>query len=169
MGMKAMNQLKEMLCEELEKITKKGELSAGSLDAVHKLTDTIKNIDKILMLEEEEGYSEAGYSMEGSYSQAGGGRGGGRGGNRGGGGYSGAGDWEARGRFGGSSYDDGGSSYAGRRRDSRGRYSRADGMGGYSRDDGRHEMMETLEEMMSNAQGKDREIISRAMDELRRA
>ena len=85
MGMKAMNQLKEMLCEELEKLTKKGELSAGSLDAVHKLTDTIKNIDKIMMLEEEEGYSERGYSEEGG---RGGNRGGGNRGGSGRGGYS---------------------------------------------------------------------------------
>lgn len=143
MEMRAMMDLKEMLCKELDEITKKGELNAGGLDAVHKLTDTIKNIDKIMMLEDD----DDGYSQRGGY---------GRGGDRG---YSRAGEWEARGHFGRHGYDDHGSSYA-RRRDSRGRY---------SRDEGRHEMMETLEEMMSTAQGKDREIISRAMDELRRA
>jgi hypothetical protein len=152
MEMRALMDLKEMLCKELDEITKKGELNAGGLDAAHKLTDTIKNIDKIMMLEDD----DDGYIQRGGY---------GRGGDRG---YSRAGEWEARGHFGRHGYDDHGSSYA-RRRDSRGRYSRADGMGGYSRDEGRHEMMETLEEMMSTAQGKDREIISRAMDELRRA
>ena len=50
-------ELKMMLCEELEKIVDKGELTAGSLDIVHKLTDTVKNIDKIEMLDENE-YSE---------------------------------------------------------------------------------------------------------------
>lgn len=50
-------ELKWMLCEELEKIVNKGELTAGSLDIVHKLTDTVKNIDKIEMLDENE-YSE---------------------------------------------------------------------------------------------------------------
>lgn len=45
-----------MLCYELDDIAEKGELSAGSLETLHKLTDTIKNIDKIEMLEEN-GYS----------------------------------------------------------------------------------------------------------------
>lgn len=45
-------ELKEKLCEELEKIAKKRDLSAGDLEAAHKLTDTIKNIDKIEMLED---------------------------------------------------------------------------------------------------------------------
>ena len=40
--MKSLYELKEMLCDELEEIVGKGELSAGSLDVVHKLTDTIK-------------------------------------------------------------------------------------------------------------------------------
>ena len=43
--MHKMEELKEMLCEELDKITKKGELSAGSLDVVDKLTHSIKSID----------------------------------------------------------------------------------------------------------------------------
>lgn len=54
--MKKMEELKEMLCEELDKITKKGELSAGSLDVIDKLTHSIKSIDTILAME------EAGYS-----------------------------------------------------------------------------------------------------------
>lgn len=57
MGMKSMEDLKYMLCDELEEIAHKGELSAGDLETIHKLTDTIKNIDKIGMLESEEGYS----------------------------------------------------------------------------------------------------------------
>ena len=55
--MKSLYELEEMLCDELDEIVGKGELSAGSLDVVHKLTDTIKNIDKIEMLEDD-GYSE---------------------------------------------------------------------------------------------------------------
>ena len=50
--MKALHELREMLCRELDDIAGKGELTAGSLETVHKLTDTIKNIDKIMMLEE---------------------------------------------------------------------------------------------------------------------
>ena len=56
MGMKSMYDLRDMLCKELEEITRKGELGAGDLDIVHKLTDTIKNIDKIETLEDD-GYS----------------------------------------------------------------------------------------------------------------
>lgn len=44
----------------MEKIEhKSNDLSAGDLEAAHKLTDTIKNIDKICMLGDGEGYSEA--------------------------------------------------------------------------------------------------------------
>lgn len=56
MGMKSMYDLRDMLCKELEEITRKGELGAGDLDIAHKLTDTIKNIDKIEAMEED-GYS----------------------------------------------------------------------------------------------------------------
>ena len=59
MSMKAMYDLRNMLCKELDEIAHKGELGAGDLDIVHKLTDTIKNIDKIEMLDGE-GYSRDG-------------------------------------------------------------------------------------------------------------
>lgn len=66
MGMKALDDLREMLCDELDEIAKKQEMSAGDLETVHKLTDTIKNIDKICILEEDGGYSQAGdWEMEG--------------------------------------------------------------------------------------------------------
>lgn len=42
MSMKVMYDLKDMLCAELDEIGKKGEMSAGDLETVHKLTDTIK-------------------------------------------------------------------------------------------------------------------------------
>lgn len=151
--MKALYELKDMLCKELEEIAGKGELTAGSLETVHKLTDTIKNIDKIMMLEEEDGYSERGgmYSerrdSRGRYSREGGG-------------YSQAGDWEARGRFGGGhSYDEGGSSYANRGR----HYVR----GHYSREDGREHMMRTFGDLMEGADPEQRRIIERAMNELK--
>lgn len=56
MSKKAMYDLRNMLCDELDELARKGELGAGDLDIVHKLTDTIKNIDKIETLEED-GYS----------------------------------------------------------------------------------------------------------------
>ena len=50
--------LKEKLCKELEEYAQKSNMNAGDLEMVHKLTDTIKNVDKIMMLEEG-GYSQA--------------------------------------------------------------------------------------------------------------
>lgn len=73
MSMKHLDALKDMLCEELEEITRKGELSAGDLDTAHKLTDTIKNIDKIQMLEDGD-YSRTGEweaDMRGTYGRDG--------------------------------------------------------------------------------------------------
>lgn len=63
--MAKMEELREMLCEELDKITKKGELSAGSLDVIDKLTHSIKSIDTILAMEDA-GYSSDDYSMRGN-------------------------------------------------------------------------------------------------------
>lgn len=63
--MAKMEELKEMLCEELDKITKKGELSAGSLDVVDKLTHSIKSIDTIIAMEDA-GYSSDDYTMRGN-------------------------------------------------------------------------------------------------------
>ena len=61
--MKYLHELKEKLCEELQEIAEKQDMSAGDLEAVHKLTDTIKNIDKIEMLEDD------GYSRDEDYSR----------------------------------------------------------------------------------------------------
>lgn len=136
-------------------------MNLPTLDNLYKLTDVVKNIGKIEMLEgeqEEGGYSERRYSRGNGYSRGG--------------------DWEARGHFGGGhSYDEGGSSYAGRGQHYvRGHYSRDGGYsqggyprGGYSRDSGRESMMGMFEEMMQSATGPDREIIQRAMDDMRRA
>ena len=155
-----MHDLKDLLCAELEdyaeKGKKSGKMSMGDLESIHKLTDTVKNILKIDMLEEESGYSEDGHYMgEGriygtSYES----------------GYS---------ERGGSSYARGRGRYA--KRDSMGRYSRDDGMsyrggmrGGYSRHDGKHYMMEQLEEMMEEAEKPaEKEALRRCMDALKRA
>ena len=64
--MEYMDKLRDKLCDELDEIALKPEMSAGDLETAHKLTDTIKNIDKIAMLEEDGGYSQAGdWEMEG--------------------------------------------------------------------------------------------------------
>lgn len=66
--MEKMYELKDKLCDALDEISRKPNLSAGDLDTAHKLTDTIKNIDKICMLEEE-GHSEDGYGRGSSYAK----------------------------------------------------------------------------------------------------
>ena len=155
-----MHDLKDLLCAELEDYAengkKSGKMSMGDLDSIHKLTDTIKNILKIDLLEEESGYSEDGaYMGEGriygtSYDD----------GMRRGAGYS-----YARGR----------GRYA--KRDSMGRYSRDDGYmrrdvrdGGYSREDGKEYMMERIGELMDEAQKPaEKEALRRCMDALKRA
>lgn len=67
--MKHLEDLRETLCRELNEIAEKGELSAGDLETVDKLTHTLKNLDKIMM---GEGYSNAGdwYAM-GNYGRDG--------------------------------------------------------------------------------------------------
>jgi hypothetical protein len=58
--MHRLEEFKQMLMRELEDIAKKGELSAGSLDAIDKLTHSIKSICYILdEMEEDEGRSGA--------------------------------------------------------------------------------------------------------------
>ena len=69
---KALHELKEMLCEELDEIVAKKEMNAGDLETLQKLTDTIKNIDKITMLEEDGGYSQGGdWEARGKYMMGG--------------------------------------------------------------------------------------------------
>ena len=122
-------ELKDMLCEELEKYGSKTDLKAGELEIVDKLAHAVKNLGKIIEMAEEEEYSNEGGMMGGSYAYA-------RGGNRGGGRGSYARD--------GGSYARGRGSNA--RRDSRGRYSRERG---YSR--AADEMVEQLRDLMEDA------------------
>ncbi len=67
MSKKSMRELRDMLCEELDGIAKKGELTAGSLETVDKLTHSIKSIDTIIAMDEG-GYSEDGYDSVSSYA-----------------------------------------------------------------------------------------------------
>ena len=135
-----MHKIRESLMKELEAIERKGQMSMSDLDKVHKLTDTIKNIDKIEMLEDG-GYSEDGH-------------------------YMGEGRIYGTSYEGGSSYARGRGRNA--KRDSMGRYSR-DGerrYGGYSYAD-KSEMIDHLHEMMEEAGStKEREAIKRCIHEL---
>ena len=65
--MHEMMELKDMLCDELEKITKQGKITTGILDTIDKLTHSIKSIETIIAMDEE-GYSNRmGRSSRGSY------------------------------------------------------------------------------------------------------
>ena len=136
-------ELKEKLCEELEKYGGQ-ELTAGTLEVVDKLAHAIKNIDKIIEAKEEEEYSMDG----GSYAYA-------RGGNQGGGGNRGGG--QSNRSYRGYARDgyarEGGGSYAYAR--GRGRNARRDSMGRYARDEysmaDSQEMVENLRMMMEEA------------------
>lgn len=147
--------LKDKLCEELEEYARKQEMGAGDLEVIHKLTDTIKNIDKICALEEQGGYSEAGDYEGGSY---------------GGGSYANRGKHYVRGHYSreGGSYN-GGGSYRGGPSNQGGSGGYSSRRGGYSRDDGRSEMMEHLEMAMDSATDQDRETIKRFMRQLENA
>lgn len=140
--MEKLYNLKDKLCEELEEYARKQDMGAGDLEVIHKLTDTIKNIDKICMLEDEGGYSEA--VDDGDYGR--------------GSGYANRGKHYVRGHYSrDGGMDDG---YNSRRRDIRGRYSRSDG---------RSEMMEHLEMALNSATEQDREDIRRFMKKLENA
>ena len=141
--MKHLEKLKEALCEELDKFGKSGDITVNSLEKIHKLTDTIKNIDKIMMLEEDSGYSE-GYMDDGmmygsSYAR----------GRR----YA---KRDSMGRYsrdGGYSEDD--------------EYSERRGKG-YSRDEASDRIIHSLGELMEGASPKERETLKKWMRELER-
>lgn len=139
--MENMHKLKDTLCRELDEFARRDSIESYDLDTIHKLTDTIKNLDKIEMLE------------DGGYSQA-----------RGGGNRGGMRTYSRDGEGGSYGYEDSfgdndGYSMARRRRDDRGRY---------SRDDGRDDMVNRLEEMMNRAgSDRDREEIRRMIDRMK--
>lgn len=70
--MEVMEELKRMICTELEDIAKKGEMSPGDLEAVYKLIVAKEKLLRIDELEEKLGYSEDGknwrYSRDGEPS-----------------------------------------------------------------------------------------------------
>lgn len=67
--MGTMEDLKRMICTELEEIAQKGEMSAGDLDTVYKLIVSKEKLLRIDELEDKLGYSEDGrmwrYSRDG--------------------------------------------------------------------------------------------------------
>ena len=151
--MKVYEQIHDMLCDELEEIAKKKELTTNSLEVLYKGIDILKDISTIKAMEQE--YPDEGYSKDG-YSQ----------------GYG-------RGYYGRMPYymyDDGvtqGTSYARGRgsnanRDAMGRYASEgrsyDYSGNYSGD-----TKEELQRLMNTAQNdREREAIRKALDSMNR-
>lgn len=130
-----MHKLKEMLMNELYEYEEKAKkmpnvkVSTQELEKIHKLTDTVKNICKIDMLEEDGEYSEAGDWMgEGRMYGTSYARGRGRNAKR-----------DSMGRY----SRDGGNSYEGGNR------------GGYSRDGAKEHLVDKAEEMLEMANGEE--------------
>ena len=153
--MEYIEKIKKMLCKELDEYAMKQKLTGGDLDMIWKLTDTVKNLDKISMLEEsEDGYSEArgrgrsymhgsSYDDDMMYSER---RGRGRYAKR-----------DSMGRYSsdvGSSYDD---------------YSEAIMDRRYSKDDAKDHLMSKIGEAMESADPNEREILKDCMRKLERA
>lgn len=137
-----MHKLKKYLKEELRQYEEKGNLSSSDLQAVHTITDTIKNLCKIDILEEEyeEGHSRDGRWMaRGSYDDDSSYR-------------------RRRDRMGRYSRD-GGYSEEG------GGYSRR---GSY--EGGKEQMVECIEEMMEDAKSpREKDILKRCLAEMKNA
>lgn len=152
--MEYIEKIKKMLCKELDEYAMKSKISGSDLDMIWKLTDTVKNLDKIEMLESDEGYSEArggrgrsymhgsSYDDDMMYSER---QGRGRNAKR-----------DSMGRYSseGSSYEN----YSEDRMDGR-----------YSRDDAKDHLMDKLGEAMRTADPNEREILKEAMRKIERA
>lgn len=131
--------LKHKLCKEVDEIAEKSEMSLADVDLLYKLTDIIKNIHKIDMLEgSDESRRDSSYdSMESRINRR----------------STYDGGSNASMRRGSNSYaDDDMSSYRRGRR--------------YSRSEGKDDMLEKIGEMMSDANEQEREVLKRAMKQL---
>lgn len=134
--------IKKMLCKELEEYADKARLTGGDLEPLWKLTDIIKNLDKIEMLEEND-YSEVYYDDGVSYA-----RGRARNAKR-----------DGMGRYSRDMYP----------MDNNG-YSRNYPIhGNYSYEEGKENMLEKLGEAMKGANAEEKKILERAMRDIERA
>ena len=180
--MKTFMDLKEVLEEQLKRVSKKGDISPTELESVYKAVKTIKNIDELTMMENEsemggmsnrDEYSQANYSRhmpmgpiwnrekyygndsynEGSYE-----------GNSRDNSYRGS--YDDRGNGNDGRYSEEGSFRRGR--DARGRYTSRDGGSyNYSNAEGKEQMVKQLEEMMQDTQSeKERTAIRQCIEKL---
>ncbi len=142
-----MKEIKDKLYRELKELEQKKEWSAYDIENLERITGSLANLEEL-------GGGES-YGRE--YS-----------GNRG--------SWEAMGSYGGGGSYGRGESYGGgesygydggnsgrRRHYVRGHYSRGRGM-----DEGREMMIERMEALMEESEGRDRETIRRCLDMLQR-
>lgn len=144
--MEYIEKIKKMVCKELDEYAMKNKLTMNDLQPVHLMTDIIKNLDKIEMLEDGDSYD--GYSEMREYPYMGGSsyaRGRGRNAKR-----------DSMGRY--SSEDRMTDDYSEARMDRR-----------YSRDNAKDHMMNKLGSMMEDADPNEREILKKCMRELERA
>lgn len=145
--MEYIEKIKKMLCKELDEYAMKSKISGSDLDMIWKLTDTVKNLDKIEMLEDRDSYD--GYSEMREYPYMGGSsyaRGRGR--------YA---KCDSMGRYSSEdrmSYDN----YSEERTDRR-----------YSMDDAKDHLMSKIGEAMEGASPNEREILKDAMRKIERA
>lgn len=139
MDVRMIEKLKDKLCEELENVSRKNQMSATDLDSIHKLIVSIEKLMKIEQMEE-----------GGEYSHRGG-------------------NWDARGSYGNGSYNNGSygaygsdsyndDSYANRGM----HYVR----GHYSRAEGTSMVKDHIRKMMDENEisGNDRRTLERAME-----
>ena len=155
MSVKALTDLHNQFCEELDNIARKGTLSTSDIQKVDTYTQIASRLEKMICFHDmEDGNSGRGGTWEANGSYAGGMNSGRsyRGGNSMDGGNSGN-SGNLGNHFGNGDPYENDRNYSGRR--------------GYSRDDGKREMRKQLEQMMNDApDDRSREAIRRAMREI---
>ena len=145
MDAKMIEKLKDKLCEELENVSRKSQMTSGDLDSVHKLIVSIEKLMKIEKLDDGEHSHRGGnWNARGSYDNGSYGNG-----SYGNGSYG-------NGSYDSGSYDDG--SYANRGM----HYVR----GHYSRAEGSSMVKDHIRKMMDENEisGNDRRILEKAME-----
>lgn len=137
--MKELDYLKDMLCTELKKITQQGDFTTSTLETSYKIVDMLKDIAEV---EEKENHSS--YEKDGSYGYWGTG-------------YGGRMPYNVDYSYGNNGMNMGGGS-------SRYAYDN-----GYSRMSSTDRMMSELQTMMEGtSNARDKAIIQRALDELKK-
>lgn len=141
--MRALKELKEMLEDDVRKITKKGDITPDELNSVYKAVDIIKDVETIIAMRE-----HGDYSQDGSYGS-----------------YNSYNNMSNRASY--NSYDGSYNSYArrGRDGDNDGRYNES--RDNYSRHTDREQMIQKLEQMMQTAQNEEqKKAIRRCIEEM---